>query len=161
MKRTLIALFLMTQSLYALADGQSDCDAAAGSYVTGTVVSGPKFARASSTLQGVKLSHTHVRVQSDQDGQVYDVAIDNVYADDYALNSNSVPKSLRAIRLNDKLELCGQLYTSGGVGIHWVHDNCNVTPDSAHPDGWIKETSSNGDVGDNLAGSQAYCYLWN
>lgn len=158
MNKLIIAL-LLSQSLYAMADGQSDCDAAAGTYLTGTVVSGPSFARGVKSLQGVKLSHTHVTLQSDQDGQNYDVAMDNVYANDYVLNASSMPDSLRAIQVGDQLELCGQTYTRG-VGIHWVHSNCNVNPDANHPDGWVKEVASDGTLSDNMEGSQAYCYLW-
>lgn len=160
MNKLLISVLLMTQAIYAMADGQSDCDAASGSYLSGTVVSGPTFARAKSTLQGVQLSHTHVRVQADQDGQIYDVAMDNVYASDYVLNANSIPGSLASIQVGDQLELCGELYTSG-LGIHWVHSNCNVTPDASHPDGFVKEFLSDGTEGNNLESSQAYCYLWN
>ena len=83
MNKALIALFLTSQALYATASEQSDCQAAAGSFITGTVVSGPKFAAASTTLKGGKLSHTHVRLKADQDGRTYDVAMDNVYAIDY------------------------------------------------------------------------------
>ena len=107
----------------------------------------------------MQLSHTHVKVQSDQDGQYYDVAMDNVYASDYVLNARSMPRSLASIQVGDSLELCGKFYTSG-YGIHWVHDNCGVTPDGSHPDGWVKEIDSNGNTGDNLEASQAYCYLW-
>lgn len=159
MKKFLVVLFLMSQSIYAMADGQSDCDAAAGSYLTGSVVGGPTFASAKSYLKGIGLSHTHLKVQSDQDGQVYDVAIDNVYARDYVKNSRSIPRSLTSIQVGDQLELCGELYSSG-LGIHWVHNNCNVTPDNAHPDGFIKEVAADGTEGDNLEASQAYCYLW-
>jgi hypothetical protein len=159
-KKTLITLFLITQSLYALASDQSSCAAAGGSYLTGTVVTSPKFARASETLQGVKLSHTHVTLKSDQNGKLYDVAMDNVYAVDYVKNSSSIPPSLAAIKINDHLELCGQLYTSGGLGIHWVHDNCNTTPSSSNPNGWVEELAANGTAGVNLERSQAYCYLW-
>ncbi|MCU6432936.1 hypothetical protein LPB67_03990 [Undibacterium sp. Jales W-56] len=159
MKKLLISLVLMSQAAFALADGKTDCNAAAGSYRTGTVVGSPKFARATQTLKGVGLSHTHIRVQTDQDGQIYDVAMDNVYANDYVKNSSSIPKSLAAIKLGDKVEMCGQLYSSG-YGIHWVHDNCNVTPDRAHPDGFVKKVVG-GVEGSNLESSQAYCYLWN
>ena len=160
MNKLLIALLLASQSFYAMADGQSDCDAAAGTYLTGTVVSGPTFARGVQSRQGVKLSHTHVRLQADQDGQTYDVAMDNVYAYDFVPNRTSMPASLRQIQVGDQLELCGQPY-SRGIGIHWVHSNCGVTPDSAHPDGWVKEIAGDGSVGDNLEGSQSYCYLFN
>jgi hypothetical protein len=82
MKKNLIGLLLATQSLCAMASDQSDCAAGAGAYQSGTVVSGPVFAAASSTLQGVQLSHTHVQLLADQDGQTYNVAMDNVYAVD-------------------------------------------------------------------------------
>jgi hypothetical protein len=160
MKKSLIVLFLTTQSLYAAATDQSNCEAAAGSYLTGIVTTAPKFASASETLKGVKLSHTHVTVKSDQDGQLYDVAMDNVYAVDYVKNSNAIPKSLAAIKINDHLELCGQLYTSGGLGIHWVHDNCNQPPTGSAPNGWTEELAANGTAGVNLERSQTYCYLW-
>lgn len=160
MHKLFLALLLATQSICALADGQADCSAVSGDYMTGTVVSRPTFARATQTLQGVQLSHTHVKVQSDQDGQYYDVAMDNVYASDYVLNARSLPRSLAAIQVGDALELCGKFYTSG-YGIHWVHDNCGVNPDASHPDGWVKQIDSNGNTGDNLESSEAYCYLWN
>lgn len=156
----MFALFLIAQAAYALADGQSACGNAAGTYLTGTVVSGPKFARATQTIKGVQLSYTHVRVQLDQDGAIYDVAMDNVYAKDYVRNASAIPRSLAAIRVGDQLELCGELYSSG-YGIHWVHDNCNIVPDSAHPDGWVRKMDRYGNTGSNLEGSQAYCYLWN
>lgn len=160
MKRSFIALVIATLSTAALADGSSDCDAAQGTYLTGTVVSGPMFARASSTLQGVKLTHTHVKLLADQDGQVYDVAMDNVYARDYVLNARTMPRSLASIRINDRLELCGALYSSG-VGIHWVHSNCGADPAPNAPDGWVKRLYDDGSVSDNLEGSENYCYLWN
>jgi hypothetical protein len=151
----------MGTSMVAMANGKSDCSAASGSYVTGKVVSGPTFKGASSSLQGIGLTHTHVGIVSDQDGKTYDVAMDNVYAADYKKNAKTMPASLAAIKKGDHLELCGQLYTSGGPGIHWVHDNCNVTPTSSTPNGFTKEVSSKGVEGSNLEASQAYCYLWN
>lgn len=160
MKKFLSVLFLMVPSLYATASDQSACSAAGGAYLTGIVATAPKFASASTTLQGVKLSHTHVTVKSDQNGKLYDVAMDNVYAVDYVKNANSIPKSLAAIKIGDHLELCGQLYTSGGLGIHWVHDNCNVPPTSSTPNGWVEELAANGTAGVNLERSTAYCYLW-
>ncbi|PRC92054.1 hypothetical protein [Solimicrobium silvestre] len=160
MNKILIALFLMLQSFYALASDQSDCAAGAGAYISGIVVSGPVFQAASSTLQGVQLSHTHVQLLSDQDGQTYDVAIDNVYAVDYVLNATTIPKSLAAIHVNDRLSTCGALYTSGGLGTHWVHNNCNVPGTAAAPNGFIKKAPTRGPVYANLERSMTYCYLW-
>lgn len=160
MKKTFILIALLSQALYASASDQAACSAAGGSFLTGKVTTAPVFAKASTTLQGVQLSHTHVSVRADQDGRTYDVAMDNVYAVDYVKNAKTMPKSLAAIKVGDKLELCGSLYTSG-VGIHWVHSNCGAAPSSSTPDGWVKEVASNGTVGLNLERSQTYCYLWN
>ncbi len=160
MNKLIIALLLMSQSYLAMADSQTDCTAAAGTYLTGRVVSGAKFASARTTLKGIKLTHTHVQLQSDQDGQLYDVAMDNVFATDYVRNASSMPKSLAAIRAGDHLQLCGESYSSG-YGIHWVHTNCSKTPDATHPDGSVKEVATTGVASRNLESSQAYCYLWN
>ncbi len=146
-------------ALHAQASEQSNCSAAAGTFLTGTVTTGPTFQAASSTIKGVQLSHTHVKLRADQDGRTYDVAMDNVFATDYVKNSTAIPKSLAAIKVNSRLELCGEPYTSG-VGIHWVHTNCNATPQTTAPNGWVKVFSGS-NVGSNLERSQTYCYLWN
>lgn len=159
MKTALIALLLSAVSLSAMATDQATCTAAGGSYLTGVVTVKPSFESASETLQGVQLSHTHVTLKSDQNGELYDVAMDNVYAVDYVKNSKSIPKSLAAIAVGNHLELCGELYTSGGLGIHWVHDNCSTTPSKTNPNGWTSIVT-NGVVGVNLERSQSYCYLW-
>ncbi|MBV8633779.1 MAG: hypothetical protein JO002_04760 [Burkholderiaceae bacterium] len=151
---------MMCTSMYAMADDQSDCAAGAGAYVSGTVVGAPVFKAASSTLQGVQLSHTHIQLLSDQDGQTYDVAIDNVFAVDYVLNSNQIPKSLAALHVNDHVTTCGALYTSGGPGTHWVHTNCGKAPTSSAPNGFIKKSPAHGPVYANLERGTAYCYLW-
>lgn len=159
MKKALLALLLAIPAFYAFADEQGDCDAAAGSYISGTVVSGPRF-QTGSARQGVKLTHTHIQVVADQDGQTYDVAIDNVYAADFVRNSTRVPNSFKTFAVNTQVSMCGSLYTSG-VGIHWVHNNCNVDPSSSTPDGWIKKMYSDGSVSDSYTSSQNYCYLFN
>jgi hypothetical protein len=159
LKRLLISACLLALSFNAMADGPTDCGNAAGSYLSGTVVSGPTYARASSYRQGIGLSHTHIQIQADQDGQYYDVAMDNVYANDFDPNSNTIPPSLGAIQMNDHVEMCGEMY-SDGTGIHWVHSNCGVTPDATHPDGFAKELAADGTEGSNLESSQAYCYLF-
>lgn len=160
MNKLLCALLLLTQSHFALANGQSDCEANAGSYLTGVVVSAPRFNGARDKIHGVSLSHTRLTIRSDQDGQDYDVAIDNVFAVDYQQNANSIPQSLAAIYEDDHLELCGQLYTRGQLGIHWVHNNCNARGKPNAPNGWIKMIAEDGTVGSNIESSQAYCYLW-
>jgi len=160
MKALALACALLGAAAAASASEQSNCSAAKGAFLTGTVVSAPKFAAATQTIQGVKLSHTHLSLRADQDGKTYDVAMDNVFATDYVKNASSIPASLAAIRVNDRLELCGAKYTSG-TGIHWVHTNCGDTPTTSAPNGWVKRFASSGSLGSNLERSQTYCYLWN
>ncbi|WP_434626997.1 hypothetical protein [Chromobacterium sp. CV08] len=158
MKKLALAACLLGVSFSALADAKSDCRAAAGSYLTGTVVSGPSFA-SGQMLNGVELSHTHVSLQADQDGRTYDVAMDNVYASGYDSAGESVPYPLNTIQPGDRLQLCGQRYTSG-VGIHWVHINCGVKPSSRQPNGWTKKINSDGSVSGNYESNTEYCQLW-
>lgn len=161
MKKALIATLLLGLTAAAFASEQSDCTGTnKGAFLTGTVTSAPRFAAATQTIQGVKLSHTKLNLRADQDGKVYEVAMDNVYAVDYVKNSSSMPASLAAIKVNDRLELCGEKYTSG-TGIHWVHSNCGSVPTATAPNGWVKRFSSTGSLGSNLERSQTYCYLWN
>jgi hypothetical protein len=160
LKTALIATLLLGLAAAATASEQSNCTAAKGAFLTGTVTSAPKFAAASQTLQGIKLSHTKLSLRADQDGKTYDVAIDNVFATDYVKNASTVPASLAAIKVNDRLELCGAKYTSG-VGIHWVHTNCGDVPTTSAPNGWVKRFAAGGSVGSNIERSQTYCYLWN
>jgi hypothetical protein len=142
----------------ALADPEGDCRAAAGSYVTGIVVSEPVF-RHGTPRQGVELSHTHFTVKADKDSRLYDVAADNVFAAGYDQAGASVPLPLTAIHGGARVELCGQLYPEGG-GIHWVHTNFGDTPSSAEPDGWLRIVEEDGAPGGNLASSTEYCRLW-
>jgi hypothetical protein len=154
------ALLLLLPSL-AVADQATDaarCQQADGSFLVGTVTDGPAF-RGGKPLQGVHLSHTHLTLLGD-DGTSYDVAVDNVFANGYRRNQESVPAPLDSIRLGDKLELCGQLYSGGDVGIHWVHTNCGVTASPDKPDGWVRRLDASGDAGDNMEANQAFCSLW-
>jgi hypothetical protein len=159
MKRiVLAAAFVLGTSSLALADEAGACQAAAGSYVTGTVLTAPRFV-GGQPRKGVELSHTRLSLKADQDGRTYDVAIDNVFAAGYDAARHSVPAPLNTIVKGDRLELCGQLYTSG-VGIHWVHTNCGVTPSPDQPNGWVKKLAADGSPGDNLEGATEYCKLW-
>jgi hypothetical protein len=159
---TLAAAALLAVTLAAppsaSADEQSACAAAAGSYLTGVVVSAPKFARGQ-FRKGIELSHTHVSLRADQDGRVYDVAMDNVFANGYQKNSKRVPAPLSSIHVDDHLELCGQLYTSG-VGIHWVHTNCGATPTATAPDGWVKQLGADGTPGVNDESNNKFCSIF-
>lgn len=138
---------------------QDACTAAAGTFMTGTVVSDPTFA-SGSYRQGVELSHTHIQVQSDIDSYNYDIAIDNVYAAGYDTAGESVPDPLTSLVSGTWVELCGMPY-SDGTGMHWVHSNCGVQPTPSDPDGWVKVLDASGNAGPNLESNQEYCYLWN
>lgn len=160
LQQTLITLFLasLSLSLSAFASDQTNCSAAGGAFLTGKVMSSPKYA-SGSYIKGVQTSHTHVNLKADQDGLTYDVAMDNVFAVDYVKGASAMPKSLAAIKLGDHLEVCGTKYTIG-VGIHWVHSNCGATPTTRAPNGWVKELDTTGTAGVNLERSQTYCSLW-
>jgi hypothetical protein len=158
MKQHLALLLLLVASACAQADDAAACKAAAGTYRTGVVTRGPMFVHGH-LRKGVELSHTRLSLKADQDGRTYDVAIDNVFAAGFERQQQSVPRSLSAIKVNDRLELCGQLYTSG-VGLHWVHNNCGATPTPAHPNGWIKKINANGTAGENMESNTAYCSLF-
>jgi hypothetical protein len=143
----------------AHADEAAQCRANGGTYLTGGVTEAPAFAPGRAR-DGVELSHTHLTLLSDQDGQSYDVAIDNVFATGYDAAGESVPVPLSTIRIGDRLELCGKLYTHGGPGIDWVHTDCGETPSANQPDGWLKLLPPDGTPGPNLEASQEYCRLW-
>ena len=159
MRTGLLILALSLPALPAMAQTAADCTADAGMYLTGTVAKKPYWVKASETIDGVQLSHTHVTVRSDANSKLYDVAMDNVFASDWVKNSSKIPPSLAAIKLGNHLSLCGLLYTSGSPGIHWVHDSCGQPPSSSNPNGWTSIVTS-GTVGANLENSQTYCYLW-
>lgn len=160
MRIVLVTLFLLSQSLCALASEQTTCTANKGAFLTGSVTTSPKFQAATQTIQGVQISHTIMYIKADQDSKSYQVAMDNVYAVDYVKNSTSIPPSLAALKAGTRVELCGQKY-SDGSGIHWVHSNCGATPTTSAPNGWVKTISTSGTIGANLERSQTYCYLWN
>jgi hypothetical protein len=160
MKHVVAALILcVLLSATARADDAAQCSTNDGAYLTGRVIEGPTFARGHA-LDGVELSHTHLVVLSDQDGQSYDVAIDNVFAPGYDAAGESVPAPLSTIHAGDRLELCGKLFTHGRQGIDWVHTNCGETPRAAQPDGWLKVVAPDGTPGPNLEDSREYCRLW-
>lgn len=158
MKHILFALVLGAACATAMADDRQSCEAVDGSYLSGQVVKGPKFVHGQ-FRQGVELSHTHLKLRADQDGRVYDVAIDNVFANGYRQGERSVPAPLDTIREGDRLQLCGQLYDRG-VGIHFVHNNCGARPADNHPDGWIRIVDGRGQPGGNLEAGTTYCDLF-
>jgi len=100
-----------------------------------------------------------VRVRSD-DGRVYDIAIDNVFADGYDVAGEHVPTPLSQIQPGNRLELCGKPYASGGPGMDWVHTDCGDQPMRGQPNGWVKVIGPGGRLGPNLDANQEYCSLW-
>lgn len=158
MRRIFSFTLLALACSLARADAQNDCAAGGGVQRSGTVVQGPRFTHGQ-FRKGVELSHTHLKVRSDQDGRVYDVAIDNVFASDFDADRASVPPSLAAIRVNDRVDLCGALYERG-VGIHFVHTNCGARPSAEQPDGWLRVVGANGRPGANLEAGTAMCTLF-
>jgi len=140
----------------ARADDASACHAAAGTYVTGVVLSAPTFVHGSS-LHGIELSHTHIALIADGGAGRLDIAADDVFASGYRPRQESVPAPLDRIKAGDRLSLCGIPYKGG---MHWVHTNCGDTPTASDPDGWLKEIAPDGTPGENLEGATTYCSLW-
>ncbi len=140
----------------ARADDASDCEAAAGSYLTGVAQDAPVFVNGS-RLHGIELSHTHVKLTGDADGKTYDIAIDDVFASGYRPRQEVVPAPLDQIHAGDHLSLCGIPFKGG---MHWVHNNCGDSPTHQDPNGWLKEIAADGTTGPNLEASTSYCYLW-
>ena len=153
---SLAALLVITHPAWP--DEQADCASNAGTLLTGTVTGSPRYTHGHDQ-HGVELSHTHVRLQGD-DGQIYDIAIDNVFASGYDQAGESVPAPLSQIQAGNHLDLCGKPYTSGGPGMDWVHTNCGDQPTSDKPNGWTKVIGPDGAPGPNLESSGEYCELW-
>ncbi|PHV10730.1 hypothetical protein CSQ89_14670 [Chitinimonas sp. BJB300] len=150
-------LFLLSITAVSVsASDLEDCTHAAGTYLSGKVMSPPTF-KSGNYLEGIELSHTHLLLKADQDGKTYDVAIDNVFADGYDNAGESVPEPLAAIKIGTRLSLCGLPFPGG---IHWVHTNCGEKPTRRHPNGWVKQLDAHNQAGENLVGSQKYCKLW-
>jgi hypothetical protein len=159
-KLAIAVMLCLLASVAARADEAAQCQANGGTFLSGNVVAPPKFVRAREHRRGVPLSHTHLILAADQDGQSYDVAIDNVFAAGYDAAGPHVPAPLSTIRTGERLEVCGKLYTHGGPGIDWVHTNCGEGPSAEQPDGWVKIVAADGSPGPNLEASQKYCGLW-
>ncbi len=151
---------------------QQQCSTAGGYFQYGTVNAPPNsdYSRvvnykSGSKRKGIPLSHTHIEITSALDGNVYDVAIDNVFAKDYSKTAKSVPKSYaQAITANSTLYLCSgnpskvpysENENLAQQGFDWVHTNCAASGyPSSFQNGFIST-----DAGVNLTNSQKYCYL--
>lgn len=145
----------------AHADSASMCQAQGGTYLTGTIAHGPFFVRARHNQHGVALSHTKILLRGD-DGQMYDIRADNVFAAGYDAAPRSVPTPLSTLHPGQQLSLCGKLYktNSGRMGMDWVHTNCGAPPRPSAPNGWLALMSPQMVPGPNLEGATEYCHLW-
>jgi len=151
-------LFSIVLATEALANSQTECSAGKGDYLVGTAVSNPKYQASKKYYAGIKLSHTVLEIQSDQDQQTYQLAIDNIYANDFDQNSHSVPASLAEIRTGTRLAICGKYFhNENRQGIHWVHMNCGHRPTPDKPDGFVRIISKEGNESANLEASQQFC----
>ena len=158
----IIALSLLLGATGAAhANGADQCREQGGSYLTGRIMHGPFFVRARHDLQGVALSHTKILLRGD-DGQIYDIRADNVFAAGYDEAPDAVPAPLSALHPGDQLVLCGKLYETraGHMGMDWVHTNCGASPRRAAPNGWLERIGPGMIPGPNLEASSEYCHLW-
>lgn len=156
-----IVLLLLCAVRAASADDAGQCAARAGSYLTGTIAQGPFFVPARTLRHGVALSHTKILLRADN-GQIYDIRADNVFAVGYDAAQGAVPSPLSALHPGNRLSLCGKLYqaNSGQMGMDWVHTNCDDPPRQSAPNGWLKEIGPGMLPGRNLESSEEYCNLW-
>ncbi len=125
-----------------------------GDYVEATIISSLQFQKATKTIKAIPLSHTKFYVQTD-DGNKYNVVVDNVFARDFDPNNDQIPLSFKnAFTINQKVNLCGLEFAKPENGIHWVHTNCGDTQNK-NPDGFVAID------GYDYTDSTNYCYLWN
>jgi hypothetical protein len=150
------AVVFIASPAMARADDRADCTNGDGTLLTGVVIAPPTFAPGK-PLQGIPLTHTHIRIRGDVDGKTYDLAVDDVFATGYEPQLSVVPPPLNSIVVGQHLEACGLPYAGG---MHWVHTNCGDTATTQDPNGWLKVVGAAGAVGPNLEDSQKYCYLW-
>ena len=158
MRRYCLLVFCLFTAGAALADDRSECAAADGAFLSGTVATAPAFVHGQ-FLHGVELSHSRFDLAPDGGGATYQVAVDNIFANGYQAGGKGVPAALAGIAVGDRLALCGALYTKGR-GIHFVHTNCGDAPTPEHPNGWLRRVDGKGEEGPNLEAGQAYCSIF-
>jgi hypothetical protein len=149
---------LLSTALGALADDAAQCRAGGGIFLTGVVADQPRFTHGR-FRKGVELTHTHLRVLSDRDGRIVDVAVDNLFATAYDAATPGIPPALRTIHPHDRVAVCGAPY-SRGTGIHWVHPTCGSRPDAQHPNGFLKRIAPDGKPSANLEANTNFCPLF-
>lgn len=156
-----VLAFLVGAMTAAHADDAAQCRAQDGTYLTGVIAHGPFFVRAQHGRHGVALSHTKILLRGD-DGQLYDVRADNVFAAGYDAAPNAVPMPLAGLHRGDRLSLCGKIYKTrnGRMGMDWVHTNCGNPARNSAPNGWLELDSAAMTRSPNLEASQEYCHLW-
>lgn len=146
------------------------CNANGGQLLVGIIQNAPWYVSASSSIQGVALSHTHFTVQPLNDtnsGDLYEVAADNVFATGYdnAEPNGAIPDPLSGLQQGQVVEACGltynqnPTYSSAVYGIHFVHINDQPIT-STTDNGWLKVVNNDGTVSDNLESNTEYLYLW-
>ncbi len=124
------------------------------------------YAPATESIDTIPLSHTHMEMTSAIDGRIYNVAIDNVFANNYNPFSGAVPNSYESsLTAGSTVYLCSGNpskvpYSVTGTfatqGFDWVHTNCVASGyPSTYLNGFLFDSKGN-----NLTNSQTYCYLW-
>jgi len=162
---TLISsVILLSLSLAAHADDATDCAAAKATFLSGTIISSPVFKPGKPKVRHGKhaeLSHTHLTFKDAKTNDIYDVAIDNVFATGYDQAHHQVPAPLNTLTLGDTIHVCGITYNDNGKkGIHWVHTNCGAPSTEQKPNGFIKKLDAQGKSSKNLEANEEYCDLW-
>lgn len=165
---------------YSPAYYQQLCSTAGGYFQYGIVNSPPSsdypnvtnYRAGSESIDGIPLSHTHIEITSAVDGNIYDVAIDNVFAADYNNESYNVFSNQVPASYSNNLTAGSLVYMCSGnpsrvpysvsgesfavQGFDWVHTNCVASGyASTYKNGWLYDSHNN-----NLTNNQSYCYLW-
>lgn len=150
----------------------SQCVQNGGQLLVGSIQDSPWYKAASSSVQGVALSHTHFVVQPLGDintNDSYEVVVDNVFASGYdnAEPNSQIPEPLSGLAVGTVIEACGLTYTQNPgdmgatQGIHFVHINDLPTVSGVSDNGWLKIVNSDNTLSPNLEGNTEYLYLWN